>query len=85
MIQLMATSPERSRLDALLTAREREVISMASSGLTNNEIAERLHVSIHGVKFHLASIYRKLGVANRTEAAFTYLQAYGLSEITEAH
>jgi DNA-binding CsgD family transcriptional regulator len=74
----------RSQLGEVLTAREREVMSMASSGLTNNEIALRLHVSVHGVKFHLASVYRKLGVANRTEAAVTFLQAYGLPEATEA-
>lgn len=77
--------PERSQPGAVLTAREREVMSMASSGLTNNEIALRLHVSVHGVKFHLASVYRKLGVANRTEAAVTFLQAYGFPETTEVH
>lgn len=68
----------------MLTPREREVMSMASSGLTNNEIALRLKVSVHGVKFHLASVYRKLGVANRTEAAVMFLQAYGLPDVTEA-
>jgi len=52
-------------------------MTMASSGLTNNEIARRLEVSVHGVKFHLASIYRKLGVANRTEAAVRFLQSSG--------
>ena len=48
---------------------------MASLGLTNNEIGTRLHVSVHAVKFHLAAIYRKLGVANRTEAAVAYLRS----------
>jgi len=47
---------------------------MASKGLTNPEIASRLAISVHGVKFHLASIYRKLGVTNRTEAAITFVQ-----------
>ena len=47
---------------------------MTSLGLTNEEIAARLHVTVHAVKFHLASIYRKLGVANRTEAAVAYLR-----------
>ena len=50
---------------------------MTSLGLTNVQIAGRLHVSIHAVKFHLAAIYRKLGVANRTEAA-VLLPALGL-------
>ena len=58
---------------------------MASSGLTNSEIATRLHVSVHGVKFHLASIYRKLGVANRTEAAVTFLRADGVPDNGEVH
>jgi DNA-binding CsgD family transcriptional regulator len=76
----MSANPE---LKSLLTAREREVMSMASSGLTNNEIARQLSVTVHGVKFHLASVYRKLGVANRTEAAVAYLQTYGLPQIGE--
>jgi DNA-binding CsgD family transcriptional regulator len=59
---------------ANLSRRELEVIAMTSRGLTNNEIAGNLDVTIHAVKFHLASIYRKLGVTNRTEAAVAYLQ-----------
>jgi len=47
---------------------------MASHGFTNTQMAGRLGVTVHAVKFHLASIYRKLGVANRTEAAVAYLQ-----------
>lgn len=52
---------------------------MASLGLTNVQIAGRLHVTIHAVKFHLAAIYRKLGVANRTEAAVLYLRSAAAS------
>lgn len=48
---------------------------MASLGLTNWQIASRLHVTVHAVKFHLARIYRKLGVTNRTEAAVLFLRA----------
>ena len=44
------------------------------SGLTNTQIAERLALSVHAVKFHLAAIYRKLDAANRTEATFIYLR-----------
>ncbi len=57
-----------------LSPRELEVLGMTSEGLTNLEIAGRLRVTVHGVKFHLASIYRKLGVSNRTEAAVIFLQ-----------
>jgi DNA-binding CsgD family transcriptional regulator len=58
-----------------LSARQREVLAMAARGLTNAEMAERLGVTVHAVKFHLAAIYRKLGVSNRTEAAVLYLRA----------
>lgn len=47
---------------------------MAARGMTNSKIAAHLELSVHAVKFHLASIYRKLGVTNRTEAAFAFLQ-----------
>lgn len=56
-----------------LSCRETEVVEMASLGLTNGEIADRLSVTAYAVKFHLASVYRKLGVANRTQAAIAYL------------
>jgi DNA-binding CsgD family transcriptional regulator len=65
----------RPSVDGLLSARELEVLQLTSLGLTNAEIARRLSVSVHAVKFHLAAIYRRLGVANRTEAAFYYLRA----------
>ena len=58
---------------ARLSAREAEVLAMAAMGMTNSEIASRLHVTVHAVKFHLAGVYRKLEVANRTEAAAVYL------------
>jgi ATP/maltotriose-dependent transcriptional regulator MalT len=57
-----------------LTRRELEVLAMAARGLTNQQVGGHLNVSLHAVKFHLASIYRKLGVANRTEAAGVYWQ-----------
>jgi LuxR family transcriptional regulator, maltose regulon positive regulatory protein len=57
-----------------LSQREIEVLRLSSSGLTNKEVALQLSLSVHGVKFHLASVYRKLGVQNRTAAAAAYLQ-----------
>ena len=50
---------------------------MIALGLTNGQVAQRLDVTVHAVKFHLGSIYKKLGVANRTEAAVAYLQGKG--------
>jgi DNA-binding CsgD family transcriptional regulator len=55
-----------------LTHRERAVLELASCGMTNRQIASQLDLSMHGVKLHLASIYRKLGVENRTAAVALY-------------
>lgn len=51
-----------------LTAREREILELLGRGLSNKMIAKELHISEHTVKFHISSIYTKLGVASRTEA-----------------
>jgi len=51
-----------------LTPREREVLQMLAAGLVNKEIAARLKISDHTVKFHVASILGKLGASTRTEA-----------------
>jgi DNA-binding CsgD family transcriptional regulator len=67
-----------------LSVRERDVLDMVARGLTNSEVSQRLNVSVHAVKFHLASIYRKLDVVNRTEAAVVYMRAQpNLSSDTE--
>ncbi len=51
-----------------LTDRERSVLELMAAGSTNPEIAASLHLSKHTVKEHTSSVYRKLGVRNRTEA-----------------
>jgi two-component system, NarL family, response regulator YdfI len=64
------SAPPRT-LDELaesLTRRELEVLQMLAAGLSNKEIAARLNISEHTVKFHVASILGKLGAASRTEA-----------------
>lgn len=67
-----ASAPARSRdlneLAEPLTPRESEVLQMLASGLGNKEIAAKLAISEHTVKFHVASILGKLGAATRTEA-----------------
>jgi DNA-binding CsgD family transcriptional regulator len=57
-----------------LSSRELQVLEMVSLGLRNAEIADRLGISVHAIKFHLAAVYRKLGVSNRTEAVVTYIR-----------
>ena len=68
---LSATVGPSAPLDELLeslTRREREVLQMLAAGLANKEIAARLAISDHTVKFHVASILGKLGASTRTEA-----------------
>lgn len=55
--------------------REAEVLELVARGQTNAEIASTLGVTVHAIKFHLAAVYRKLGVGNRTEAASVFLRA----------
>jgi ATP/maltotriose-dependent transcriptional regulator MalT len=51
-----------------LTAREHDVLALLADGLSNRDIAGHLSISEHTVKFHLASIFGKLGASTRTEA-----------------
>jgi DNA-binding NarL/FixJ family response regulator len=51
-----------------LTAREQTVLELLAQGLSNRRIAERLGISEHTAKFHVASVCGKLGAASRTEA-----------------
>ncbi len=60
---------------ASLTRREREVLRRLAAGETNAQIATALGITIHAVKFHLSSVFRKLNVPNRTMAASVYLTA----------
>ena len=53
---------------ASLSARERELLELVASGLTNKSIARRLDLSINTVKYHLASIFAKLDARTRAEA-----------------
>ena len=51
-----------------LTAREQQVLELLASGLTNKEIAQRLGITEHTIKFHVNAILGKLGAETRTEA-----------------
>ena len=52
-----------------LTGRETEILKLIGLGMTNGEMADRLHISPHTVKSHVINIFNKLGVNDRTQAA----------------
>jgi DNA-binding NarL/FixJ family response regulator len=61
-------------LSMLLTEREMEILSHIAKGRTNKEIAAQIGVKIQAVRNANVSIYKALGVGNRTEAALRYLE-----------
>jgi DNA-binding NarL/FixJ family response regulator len=63
----------------MLTKREREILQLVAEGHSNSQLARMLWVTEQTVKFHLSNIYRKLDVANRTEAS-RWAQLHGLLE-----
>ena len=68
-MQVLAYSvPQPQIHGGRLTERERDVLKCMSDGLNNNEIAEKLVVSLGTVKFHVSNIFLKLGVDSRVEA-----------------
>jgi DNA-binding CsgD family transcriptional regulator len=69
--RLLPARPQRENLPRLvesLTPREVEVLRLMGDGLVNKEIADRLGISEHTAKFHVASILGKLQAASRTDA-----------------
>ena len=66
--RLLGTPTAVEELSESLTAREGEVLGLLGRGLPNKLIARELSISEHTVKFHVSSIYAKLGVTNRAEA-----------------
>lgn len=66
-----AQSNPDSKTDSL-TARETEILELIEQGLTNQQIASRLSVTLHTVKNHVHSLLTKLGVGSRAEAGTVY-------------
>ncbi len=68
----MTDSPEVSGAveepDEHLTPREGEILNLLAAGMSNKMISHELHISEHTVKFHISSLYAKLGVGNRAGA-----------------
>jgi DNA-binding CsgD family transcriptional regulator len=59
----------RPRHPDTLTPRQAEVLTLVREGLSNREIADRLDISLDGVKFHVSEIISRTGVTTRREAA----------------
>lgn len=62
------STPSGSLVLEQLTDRELEVLSYVASGYRNREIAERLHVTVKTIEYHLSNILGRLGARSRTEA-----------------
>ena len=62
------------RLLGDLSERELEVLRLVAEGKSNSQISEELYITVNTVRFHLANVYQKLGVGNRTEAAKYFLR-----------
>jgi len=71
LVQRLASltkSPDESKASGLLTAREMEILKLASRGISNKELSEKLFISLRTVKAHMTNIFNKLGCSSRTDA-----------------
>jgi DNA-binding NarL/FixJ family response regulator len=72
---------DESDVQKLLTPRELDVLEGIIDGLTNKMIARQLDISLHTVKFHVESVFRKLGARTRAEAVAKALDSGHLKTI----
>ena len=70
----MSALNKNRRLLKELSEREVEVLRLIAEGKSNSQISNELFITVNTVRFHLANIYQKLSVSNRTEAANYYLR-----------
>jgi two-component system, NarL family, response regulator LiaR len=71
-----------STLSRLLSQREKEVLALLAKGLSNGEIAARIYLSEGTVRNYVSSIFEKLGVSDRTQAAILAIR-HGLADLSE--
>jgi DNA-binding CsgD family transcriptional regulator len=67
-VRLIAARDRPQEPDVALTPRELDVLALIAEGASNKAIARRLGISVHTVKFHIASLLDKLDAEGRTEA-----------------
>jgi DNA-binding CsgD family transcriptional regulator len=67
-VTLVAERDRSAEFDVALTPRELDVLALLAEGASNKAIARRLAISVHTVKFHIASLLDKLDAEGRTEA-----------------
>lgn len=77
LARLLRRETTERQLAKVLTPRERELVSLVATGLTNPHIAQRLGISEGTIKFHLHGIYSKLGLSGRV-ALTRYVLEHGL-------
>jgi DNA-binding CsgD family transcriptional regulator len=76
-LPVLTVRPEVTTRPEALSRRELQVLEMIATGAKNAEIADRFVISQNTVKSHVSRILQKLPAANRTEAAFRYIELYG--------
>jgi DNA-binding NarL/FixJ family response regulator len=74
---VLAARTERAAA-AVLSDREREVLECVGAGMSNREIARSLRIAEKTVKAHLTSVFRRIGVTDRTQAAL-WAERHGIS------
>ena len=67
-----------------LSEREQAILRLVATGLSNQQIANQLGISVNTVKVHLRNVFGKIGAASRTEATL-YAVRTGLVEVERAH
>lgn len=72
-VYAFASQPNPDSTTDSLTARELEILKLLEQGLTNQQIASRLSVTVHTVKNHVHSLLTKLGVSSRAEAVTVFV------------
>ena len=82
VMDALAQGVQERATAAQLTARERDVLRLVAEGMTNQQIADTLFIGVKTVKTHIGSIFAKIGVQDRTQAA-VYALRHRLTDVTK--